>query len=87
MSNHVAQAAYTNVAGDKNTAYEQDLSKCKGMVFHRDAVASLTLAEPFSADDRPQSSRSVPSWICWLPASTGMNWPAAFWCAATINIA
>ena len=38
MSNHVAQSAYTNVAGDKNPDYEQDLSKCKGLIFHRDAV-------------------------------------------------
>lgn len=46
MSNHVTQAAYTNGAYDKNTAYQQDLSKCRGIVFHRDAIGVLTLRSP-----------------------------------------
>jgi hypothetical protein len=45
-SNHVTQAAYTNGAYDKNTAYQQDLSKNKAIVFHRDAIGVLTLRSP-----------------------------------------
>lgn len=45
-SNHVTQAAYTNTAYDKNTAYQQDLSKCRGILFHRNAVGVLTLRSP-----------------------------------------
>lgn len=45
-SNHVTQAAYTNTAYDKNTDYQQDLSKCRGIVFHRDAIGVLTLRQP-----------------------------------------
>lgn len=43
MSNHVTQQAYTNTSYDKNTDYQQDLSKCRGIVFHRDAIGVLTL--------------------------------------------
>lgn len=43
-SNHVSQPAYKNVSGyDKNTDYEQDLSKCRAIMFHRDAIGVLTL--------------------------------------------
>ncbi len=42
-SNHVTQPAYTNNTLDRNTAYQQDLSKCRGMVFHKDAIGVLTL--------------------------------------------
>jgi len=45
-SNHVTQAAYTNGTYDKNTAYQQDLSKCRGLIFHRDAIGVLTLRSP-----------------------------------------
>lgn len=45
-SNHVTQAAYTNGTYDKNTAYQQDLSKCKAIVFQRDAIGVLTLRSP-----------------------------------------
>jgi hypothetical protein len=45
-SNHVTQAAYTNGTYDKNTAYQQDLSKCKGILFHKDAIGVLTLRSP-----------------------------------------
>jgi hypothetical protein len=46
-SNHVTQAAYTNVAGsDRNAAYQQDLTKCRGLLFHRDAIGVLTLKAP-----------------------------------------
>lgn len=45
-SNHVSQPAYANVSGyDKNTDYEQDLSKCRAIMFHRDAIGVLTLRD------------------------------------------
>ena len=46
MSNHVEQPDYTLVAGDYNADYAQDLSKCKILVFHREAVGVLTLLQP-----------------------------------------
>ncbi len=46
MSNHVTQPAYTNVTGDKNTDYAQNLSKCRGLIFNRDAVGVVTLLSP-----------------------------------------
>lgn len=46
MSNHVTQPAYTNVAGDKNTAYQADLSKCVGLIFSRECAGVLTLKSP-----------------------------------------
>ena len=46
MSNHVEQPNYTLVAGDYNSDYAQDLSKCKILVYHRDAVGVLTLMQP-----------------------------------------
>jgi hypothetical protein len=45
-SNHVTQAAYTNVTGDRNTAYAQNLSKCKALIFAKDCAGVLTLKEP-----------------------------------------
>lgn len=45
-SNHVTQAAYTNVTGDRNTAYAQNLSKCKALLFGKDCAGVLTLKEP-----------------------------------------
>ena len=45
-SNHVVQADYTNVAGDVNPDYEQNLSKCRGLIFHRDAVGVVSLLSP-----------------------------------------
>jgi len=45
-SNHVTQAAYTLVAGDCNAEYAQDLSSCKGLVFHKDCAGVLTLLSP-----------------------------------------
>ena len=46
MSNHVTQAAYTNVTGDKNTDYAQDLSKCRGLIFNKEAAGVVTLMSP-----------------------------------------
>ena len=45
-SNHVVQPAYTNVAGDVNPDYEQDLSNVRGFVFHKDAVGVVSLLSP-----------------------------------------
>jgi hypothetical protein len=45
-SNHVQQPAYTLVAGDVNPDYAQDLSKCHGLIFNREAVGVLTLLSP-----------------------------------------
>jgi hypothetical protein len=45
-SNHVQQPAYVNVAGDVNPDYAQDLSKCHGLIFNREAVGVLTLLSP-----------------------------------------
>jgi hypothetical protein len=43
---HVTQAAYVNVAGDKNAEYAQDLTKCRGLLFHKSAIGALTLKRP-----------------------------------------
>jgi len=45
-SNHVTQPAYTLVPGDCNAEYAQDLSNCKGLVFHKDCAGVLTLLSP-----------------------------------------
>ena len=45
-SNHVVQPSYTLVAGDYNNDYAQDLSKCRGLIFHRDAVGVVSLLSP-----------------------------------------
>ncbi len=45
-SNHVTQPAYSLVAGDCNAEYAQDLSGCKGLVFHKDCAGVLTLLNP-----------------------------------------
>lgn len=45
-SNHVTQAAYTNTSFDRNSAYQQNLSKCRALIFHKDAIGVLTLRRP-----------------------------------------
>ena len=45
-SNHVTQSSYTLVPGDCNAEYQQDLSNCKGLVFHKDCCGVLTLLSP-----------------------------------------
>ena len=45
-SNHVVQSNYTLVAGDVNNDYAQNLSKCRGLIFHRDAVGVVSLLSP-----------------------------------------
>ena len=45
-SNHVDQADYSLVAGDVNADYAQNLTKCRGLIFHRDAVGVVSLLSP-----------------------------------------
>lgn len=45
-SNQVTQAAYTNTTFDRNAAYQQNLSKCRALIFHKDAIGCLTLRRP-----------------------------------------
>jgi len=45
-SNHITQPAYALVAGDYNANYAQDLTKCKGLIFNKEAVGVLTLMSP-----------------------------------------
>ena len=45
-SNFIEQPSYTLKAGDYNADYAQDLSKCKALIFNRDAVGVLTLLSP-----------------------------------------
>jgi len=46
MSNHVTQANYSLVAGDHNADYAQNLSKCKGLIFNKEAVGVVSLLSP-----------------------------------------
>ncbi len=43
---HVTQAAYTNVTGDRNAEYAQNLTKCRALIWHKDAIGVLTLKKP-----------------------------------------
>ena len=45
-SNHVTQASYSLVAGDHNADYAQNLSKCKGLIFNKEAVGVVSLLSP-----------------------------------------
>ena len=45
-SNHVTQSAYTLVAGDHNADYAQNLTKCKGLIFNKEAVGVVSLLSP-----------------------------------------
>ena len=45
-SNHVDQPDYSLVAGDVQADYAQDLSLCRGLIFHRDAVGVVSLLSP-----------------------------------------
>jgi hypothetical protein len=46
VSNHITQPAYSLVAGDYNSDYAQDLSKCHGLIFNRECVGVLSLLSP-----------------------------------------
>tara|TARA_B100000700_G_scaffold287485_1_gene343186 strand:- start:887 stop:1894 length:1008 start_codon:yes stop_codon:yes gene_type:complete len=86
-SNHVVQAAYTNGTYDKNTAYEQNLSKAKGFVFHKDAIGALTLKSPSLQITPAGSSFNVMYQASLMVArmSIGMNVLRAE-CAGVIEI-
>lgn len=43
---HVTQPAYTNVTGDRNLDYQQNLTKARALIFHKDAIGVLTLKRP-----------------------------------------
>jgi hypothetical protein len=45
-SNHLQQPAYTLVAGDVNPDYGVDTSKCRGLIWNKEAAAVLTLLSP-----------------------------------------
>jgi hypothetical protein len=45
-SNHLIQPAYTLNPLDKNPDYAQDLTKCRALIFNREAVGMLTLRAP-----------------------------------------
>ncbi len=45
-SNHVIQPAYTLQPMDKNPDYAQDLTKCRGLLFTKEAVGLLSLRAP-----------------------------------------
>lgn len=46
-SNFISQAAYTLQAGDRgNTEYAQDMTKCRGLIFHKSCVGVLSLLAP-----------------------------------------
>ena len=45
-SNHLIQPAYTLQSFDKNPDYAQDLTKCRGLIFSKEAVGMLTLRQP-----------------------------------------
>ena len=45
-SNHLQQPAYALVAGDVNPDYAVDTSKCRGLIWNKEAAAVLTLLSP-----------------------------------------
>jgi hypothetical protein len=45
-SNHLIQPAYTLQTFDKNSDYAQDLTKCRGLIFSKEAVGMVTLRTP-----------------------------------------
>jgi hypothetical protein len=45
-SNHVTQPAYTLQAYDRNQEYAQNLTKCRGLIFHKDCMGILNLRRP-----------------------------------------
>ena len=42
MSNHVTQKSHSLVAGDHNSDYAQNLSKCKGLIFNKEVVGVVS---------------------------------------------
>lgn len=58
-SNHLVQPAYTLSSFDKNADYAQDLSKCRGLIFSREAVGMLTLRAPKLQMTRPDGDFNI----------------------------
>ena len=85
MSNHVEQSAYTLQSGDKNADYAQDLTKCKGLVFHRDAVGVVTLLSPSLQMTGPEFRVQYQADLLVARQAIGMNWLRSE-CAASISI-
>jgi hypothetical protein len=86
MSNHVAQPAYALQNGDKNPDYAQDLSKCKGLIFHRDAVGVVTLLSPSLQMTGPEFRVQYQADMLVARQAIGMGQLRAE-CAASINVA
>ena len=72
-SNHVNQPAYSLVAGDVNPLYAQDLSKCHGLIFNRDAVGVLTLLSPSLQMTGPEFRVQYQSDLLVARQALGMN--------------
>ena len=84
-SNNVTQASYSLVAGDNNDEYAQDLSKCKGLVFHGDCMGVLSLLSPALQVTSGDWNVSHQSTLLVARQSLGMGVLRAE-CAANISI-
>ena len=85
-SNHVTQANYALVAGDCNAEYAQNLSKNKGLVFHKDCCGVLTLLSPALQVTSGDWNVSHQSTLMVARQSIGMGVLRAE-CAVSIGIA
>jgi len=85
-SNHLRQPAYTLVAGDVNPDYAQDLRKCHGLVFNREAVGVLTLLSPSLQVTGPEFRVQYQSDLMVARQAIGMGKLRAE-CACAITVA
>lgn len=85
-SNHVTQSNYALVAGDCNAEYAQNLSKNKGLVFHKDCCGVLTLLSPALQVTSGDWNVSHQSTLMVARQSIGMGVLRAE-CAVSIGIA
>jgi len=84
-SNHVDQADYSLVAGDVNADYAQDLSNCRGLIFHRDAVGVVSLLSPSLQLTGPEYRVQYQSDLMVARQALGMGVLRAE-CAAAIQV-
>ena len=84
-SNHVDQASYSLVAGDVNADYAQDLSNCRGLIFHRDAVGVVSLLSPSLQLTGPEYRVQYQSDLMVARQALGMGVLRAE-CAASIQV-
>ena len=84
-SNHVVQPSYSLVAGDYNTDYAQDLSKVRGLIFHRDAVGVVSLLSPSLQMTGPEFRVQFQADLLVARQAIGMGQLRAE-CAASIQI-